>query len=73
MKYSHNTLKFSHILTENLKPIPVHHLQKIRLRQHSGQTGSCASMYLKTCHLTYKMDGEYALAALLQALTQKVE
>ena len=62
MKYPPNTLEFNHILSKNLKPIPVQHLQKILLRQHSGQIGSCASIYFKTSYLTWKMVGEHALA-----------
>ena len=47
-----NTLEFSHNLNKNLKPMPVYHLQKILLPHYSGQTGSCAFMYLKNCNLT---------------------
>ena len=50
MKYSQNSLEFSHIMRENLKPIPMHHLKNTLLQQRSGRKILLPSLRLAIQH-----------------------
>ena len=56
-------LELSHILTEKLKPIPMHHVRITFFYHYSGQVHTYIYLYLKTRHLVLwgKFYGEYAL------------
>ena len=61
MKYSPNTLEFSHILNKSFKPCPCT-TSKIHSFTNKVARHILTSLYLTTCHLTLKFDEKYALA-----------